>query len=128
MTAHIESATLGLVTEDELDAAIAAAALVAADRSDEVDADSVARDDILDDRVTGVENDVAQEAIDRAAAISAAVSGLINGAPGLYDTLGELAAGLASDQSAVGTLTAQIAGKQDSSATLTAIAALTTTL
>jgi hypothetical protein len=59
------------------------------------------------------------------AEIVAAISALIAGAPGILDTLAEIAAQLATDESAVGALTTAVAGKQPLDADLTAIAALT---
>lgn len=61
------------------------------------------------------------------AAITAAVNGLLNGAPGALDTLKELADAINDDASFAATITTALAGKQPSSATLTALAALTTT-
>lgn len=61
------------------------------------------------------------------AAISAAISALVDGAPTALDTLKEIADALAADDDAIAALTLALDGKQASSATLTALAALTTT-
>lgn len=59
--------------------------------------------------------------------VTTAINNLINAAPGALDTLGEIAAQLANDESAVSALTTTVAGKQPLDADLTAIAALTGT-
>lgn len=61
------------------------------------------------------------------AAVNAAVTALVNSAPGLLDTLDELAAALGDDPTFAATVTSALAGKQTASATLTLLAALTTT-
>ena len=48
--------------------------------------------------------------------IAAAVAGLVNGAPGLLDTLGEIAAQLAADESGAASLATTVAGKAAKSA------------
>lgn len=52
------------------------------------------------------------------------INALVAGAPGLLDTLDELAAALGDDQNFAATVTTALAGKQPSNATLTALAAL----
>lgn len=69
----------------------------------------------------------AQEVLDRNAAISAAISALVAGAPGLLDTLDELAAALGDDPNFATTVLNALAGKQPLDSDLTAIAALATT-
>lgn len=61
------------------------------------------------------------------AAISAAISALVDGAPTALDTLKEIAAALAADDDAIAALVLALDGKQAASATLNALAALTTT-
>jgi hypothetical protein len=78
-------------------------------------------------RDTEVTNAVAAEAIARDAAIAAAVSNLINGAPGALDTLKELADAINDDASFAASVTSALAGKQPLDADLTAVAGLTTT-
>lgn len=60
------------------------------------------------------------------ALISAAIEGLINGAPGALDALNELAAALGDDPNFAATVAAQIAAKADSSALAALIASLGT--
>jgi hypothetical protein len=59
--------------------------------------------------------------------VQAAVALLINSAPGLLDTLDEIAAALNDDPDFAGTMTTALAGKQPIDSDLTAIAALTPT-
>lgn len=58
--------------------------------------------------------------------VSTAVANLINSAPGVLDTLDELAAALGDDANFAATVTAALAGKQPLDATLTALAGVTT--
>lgn len=67
---------------------------------------------------------VSAEAAARTAAITAAISALVNGAPGILDTLGEIAAQLGTDEGVVSALTSTVAGKQPLDAELTALAGL----
>lgn len=60
-------------------------------------------------------------------AVEAAVSGIIDGAPGALDTLNELAAALGDDANFATTVTNALAAKQPLNADLTAISGLTTT-
>lgn len=60
-------------------------------------------------------------------AIAAAISGLVDTAPGTLDTLNELAAALGDDPNFATTVTSALAGKQPLDSDLTSIAALTTT-
>ena len=69
----------------------------------------------------------AQEVIDRNAAISAAIAALVASAPGVLDTLDEIAAALGDDPNFATTITTLLAGKQPLDSDLTAIAALITT-
>jgi hypothetical protein len=62
-----------------------------------------------------------------AAAVSAAVDALLDGAPGALDTLAELAAAVGDDADFAATVTTALSGKQPLNSDLTAIAALTTT-
>lgn len=82
-------------------------------------------------RITGLGNPSAAQDADtkaaRDAAIATAVSNLVNAAPGLLDTLDELAAALGDDANFAATITTVLAGKQPLDADLTALAALTTT-
>jgi hypothetical protein len=59
--------------------------------------------------------------------VAAAIAALINSAPGVLDTLDELAAALGDDANFAATVTTALAGKQPIDANLTAIAALATT-
>lgn len=61
------------------------------------------------------------------AAIDAAVAGLIASAPGVLDTLDEIAAALGDDPNFAATITTALAGKQPLDSDLTAIASLSTT-
>ena len=70
---------------------------------------------------------VANEAAARAADIAAQIAALVGGAPGLLDTLGEIATQIAADESAAAALATTVAGKQAASATLTLLSALSTT-
>jgi hypothetical protein len=58
--------------------------------------------------------------------VAAAVAALINSAPGVLDTLDEIAAALGDDPDFAATITTALAGKQPLDSDLTAIAALTT--
>lgn len=58
------------------------------------------------------------------AGVSAAINALVGGAPGLLDTLNELATALGNDPNFATTISNQLAGKQPLDADLTAIAAL----
>lgn len=58
--------------------------------------------------------------------VSTAVANLINSAPGVLDTLDELAAALGDDANFAATVTTALAGKQPLDATLTALAGVTT--
>lgn len=66
---------------------------------------------------------VAAEPAARDAAISAAIAGLLNSAPGALDTLDELAAALGDDPNFATTVTNSLATKQPLEPTLTALAA-----
>lgn len=59
------------------------------------------------------------------AALSTAIANLVNAAPGTLDTLGEIAAALASDESGAAALATTVAGKQAGDPTLTALAGVT---
>lgn len=59
------------------------------------------------------------------AGVAAAINALVAGAPGLLNTLDELAAALGDDPNFAATLTTSLAGKQPLDSDLTAIAALT---
>lgn len=72
-----------------------------------------------------VTNAVAAEATARDAAIGTAIANLVGTAPGILDTLGEIAAQLSTDESAVSALTTTVAGKQATHANLTALSNLT---
>lgn len=67
---------------------------------------------------------VAAEATARTAAISAAIAALVNSAPGLLDTLKEIADALGDDPNFAATMTTALAGKQPLDAELTAWAGL----
>lgn len=67
---------------------------------------------------------VAAEAAARTAAINAAIAALVNSAPGVLDTLEEIADALGDDPSFAATMTTALAGKQPLDAELTAIAGL----
>jgi hypothetical protein len=78
-------------------------------------------------RDSEVSSAVAAEATARDTAISTAISNLVASAPGLLDTLDEIAAALGDDPNFAATITTALAGKQPLDSDLTAIAALTTT-
>lgn len=67
---------------------------------------------------------VATEVTARNAAISAAIAALVNSAPGLLDTLDEIAAALGDDPNFAATMTAALSQKQPLDAELTALAGL----
>lgn len=67
---------------------------------------------------------VSAEATARDAAIAAAIAALINSAPGVLDTLDEIAAALGDDPNFAATMTTALAGKQPLDAELTALANL----
>lgn len=75
---------------------------------------------------TEIDNAVSAEVVARDSAIAAAVAALINSAPGLLDTLDEIAAALGDDPNFATTITTALAGKQPLDPDLTAVAALTT--
>lgn len=58
--------------------------------------------------------------------VTAAIAALVNSAPGILDTLGEIATALQADESTAAALATTVAGKQALDATLTALAALAT--
>lgn len=67
---------------------------------------------------------VAAEASARDSAIAAAIAAIVNGAPGILDTLEEIADALGDDPSFAATMTTALAGKQALDAELTALAGL----
>jgi uncharacterized protein YceK len=67
---------------------------------------------------------IAAEATARDAAIAAAIAALVNGAPGILDTLEEIADALGDDPNFAATMTTALAGKQGLDAELTALAGL----
>lgn len=67
---------------------------------------------------------VSAEATARDVAIAAAIAALVASAPGVLDTLDEIAAALGDDPNFAATITTALAGKQPLDAELTAIAAL----
>tara|TARA_R110000822_G_scaffold86391_5_gene201426 strand:- start:44 stop:745 length:702 start_codon:yes stop_codon:yes gene_type:complete len=66
----------------------------------------------IDDGATAIDSLWSSSKVD--SEIANAVSGLVDGAPGLLDTLNELAAALGDDANFASTISAQIAGKADS--------------
>lgn len=70
---------------------------------------------------------VSAEATARDTAIATAIASLVASAPGVLDTLDEIAAALGDDPNFAATITTALAGKQPLDSDLTAIAALTTT-
>lgn len=58
--------------------------------------------------------------------VAAAIAALVNSAPGILDTLGEIATALQADESTAAALATTVAGKQALDATLTALAGLAT--
>jgi hypothetical protein len=56
---------------------------------------------------------ISTEVTNRNSAITAAVDALVDGAPGLLDTLNEIAAAIADDENYATTMTTALAGKQD---------------
>lgn len=98
-----------------------------ADSFDAAGAASAAQAAAITAAATDATNKVAAEATARAAAIQTAINNLIASAPGVLDTLDELAAALGDDPNFATTVLTALAGKQPLDSDLTAIAALTTT-
>jgi len=103
-----------------------AAAIAAAANADNLTSGTVADARIAatiarDAEVTAA---IASEASARDAAIAAAIAALVASAPGVLDTLDEIAAALGDDANFASTMTTALAGKQASDAELSAIAGL----
>jgi hypothetical protein len=77
--------------------------------------------------VTGTDTARATHAAGVKAAIDAGIAALVDSAPGLLNTLDEIAAALGDDPNFATTITTALSGKQPLDSDLTAIAALTTT-
>lgn len=119
-----------------LDAAIAASSADATNKANAAiataaNADNLSTGTVADARIpvtiardAEVTAAIAAETAARTAAISAAIAALVESAPGVLDTLDEIAAALGDDANFAATITTALAGKQASAANLTAIAGL----
>lgn len=108
-------------------AAAAQAAAIAAAATDATTKASAAQTAAVASAATYTDTAVSAEASARATAISTAINNLVASAPGVLDTLDELAAALGDDPNFAATITTALATKQPVDSDLTAIAALTTT-
>lgn len=129
-----------LARTSDVAAAEAAAALDATNKANAAQAAAELTASNADNLVTGTVNDaripmsiardlevtnaIAAEATARDTAIATAIAALINSAPGLLDTLDEIAAALGDDPNFSTTITTLIAAKQDAAANLAAWAGL----
>jgi hypothetical protein len=77
------------------------------------------------DFATAAQGALAASAV-QPATMTAAIDALVGGAPGLLDTLGEIAAQLEADETTAGALTNTVAGKMDKTANLSDLADLPT--
>jgi hypothetical protein len=127
--------TTGTLLDARIPAAIArdaeVAAAVAAEAALARNADNLTSGTVADARIPAaiardaeVTSLVAAEATARDTAIATAIAALVASAPGLLDTLDEIAAALGDDPNFAATMTTALAGKQASNANLTALAAL----
>lgn len=109
----------------------AAAAALASEAALARNADNLTTGTVADARIastiardTEVTAAVSAEATARDTAIAAAIAALVNSAPGVLDTLDEIAAALGDDANFAATMTTALAGKQATDAELSAIAGL----